>query len=54
MKTKSLTFPLGGNTKLGEVGIGLSGGQKARVSLAQAVYSKYRILLLSGPLTSRS
>nr|XP_019050369.1 ATP-binding cassette transporter [Kwoniella bestiolae CBS 10118]OCF29299.1 ATP-binding cassette transporter [Kwoniella bestiolae CBS 10118] len=39
-------FDDGDNTEVGEKGITLSGGQKARLTLARAVYSKTEIVLL--------
>ncbi|WVQ64901.1 uncharacterized protein L199_003070 [Kwoniella botswanensis] len=41
-------FDDGDNTEVGEKGITLSGGQKARLTLARAVYSKTDIVLLDG------
>jgi ABC-type multidrug transport system fused ATPase/permease subunit len=45
-------FKHGDLSNIGENGIGLSGGQKARVALARAVYSRAQILLLDDPLSS--
>jgi ABC-type multidrug transport system fused ATPase/permease subunit len=45
-------FKHGDLSNIGENGIGLSGGQKARVALARAVYSSAKILLLDDPLSA--
>ena len=45
-------FPQGDLTELGERGISLSGGQKARVSLARVVYLDADIYLLDDPLNA--
>lgn len=45
-------FKNGDLTFIGENGVGLSGGQKARVALARAVYSNAGVLLLDDPLSA--
>eukprot|EP01048_Picozoa_sp_COSAG05_P011075 COSAG05_NODE_1019_length_6166_cov_1.880996_3_plen_1148_part_00 len=45
-------MPGGDSTEIGERGINLSGGQKARISLARAVYSRRKICLLDDPLAA--
>ncbi|KAJ5290963.1 hypothetical protein N7478_000214 [Penicillium angulare] len=46
LKKDLQTFPDGERTEVGPDGVNLSGGQKARVSLARALYSRAGILLL--------
>ena len=51
--TKDLTnFTNGDLTEIGQRGVTLSGGQKARVGLARAVYSAADIYLLDDPLSA--
>ena len=48
-----MVLPAGDMTEIGERGINLSGGQKARVSLARAMYSRStKIMLLDDPLSA--
>jgi len=45
-------LPAGDLTEIGEKGINLSGGQKARIGLARAVYSDREIFLMDDPISA--
>lgn len=45
-------LPGGDLTEIGEKGINLSGGQKARIGLARAVYSNRDIMLMDDPISA--
>jgi len=45
-------LPAGDQTEIGEKGINLSGGQRARISLARAAYSSAEVVLLDDPLSA--
>ena len=45
-------FAAGDQTEVGEKGLTLSGGQKARITLARAVYSQAEIILMDDVLAA--
>ena len=45
-------LPLGDKTVIGEKGLNLSGGQKARLSIARAIYSNAEIYIFDDPLSA--
>ena len=45
-------MPNGDMSEIGEKGINLSGGQKARVALARAVYKRPKVLLMDDPISA--
>jgi ABC-type multidrug transport system fused ATPase/permease subunit len=45
-------LPAGDQTEIGEKGINLSGGQKARIGLARAVYTTRDIFLMDDPISA--
>ena len=47
-----LSLPKGDQTEIGEKGLNLSGGQKARISIARAIYSDSEIYIFDDPLSA--
>lgn len=54
LKSDLAILQRGDQTEIGEKGINLSGGQKARVSLARAVYQNADVYLLDDPLSGKT
>lgn len=52
LKADIATLVNGVDTEIGEKGVTLSGGQKARVGLARALYSRRQVYLLDDPLSA--
>ena len=45
-------MPIGDQSEIGEKGINLSGGQKARVALARAIYKRPDVLIMDDPISA--
>ena len=45
-------LPAGDNTEIGEKGINLSGGQKARIGLARSLYQEKDIFMFDDPFSA--
>mmetsp|Transcript_29925 Transcript_29925/g.37071 ORF Transcript_29925/g.37071 Transcript_29925/m.37071 type:complete len:90 (-) Transcript_29925:2430-2699(-) len=45
-------MPTGDRTEIGERGVTLSGGQKARLSLARAVYKSSDVIFMDDPISA--
>jgi ABC-type multidrug transport system fused ATPase/permease subunit len=52
LKRDLMMFPGGDQMKVGENGNKLSGGQKARIALARAIYSNIPLVILDDPLSA--